>query len=66
MERGPEVARLRALPRAAFEAALNARSAGVLGRLTLAPGLPEWPIISQIAEASPGPRTARTAEAAHV
>ena len=66
MERGPEVARLRALPRAAFEAALNDRSAGVLGRLTLATGLTEWPIISQIADAYTGPRTALIAEAAHV
>ena len=47
MERGAEIARLRALPRAAFEAELNARSAGVLGHLTQATGLTEWPIISQ-------------------
>ena len=66
MERGPEIARLRALPRAAFEAELNARSAGVLGHLTQATGLTEWPIISQIADAYTGPRTALIAEAAHV
>lgn len=66
MERGPEIARLRALPRADFEAELNARSAGVLGRLTLATALTEWPIISQIADAYTGPRTALIAEAAHV
>ncbi|KGJ16965.1 hypothetical protein IX56_17660, partial [Paracoccus sanguinis] len=63
---GPEAARLRALRRAAFEAALTALSAGVRGGLTPAPGLPEWPIISQIADAYPAPRTALTAEAAHV
>ena len=36
MERGAEALRLAALPREAFEAALNERSAGVLGRLRLA------------------------------
>ena len=66
MERGPETARLRALPPEAFEAELNARSAGVLGRLRLATGLTEWPIISQIADSYVGPRTALIAEAAHV
>lgn len=66
MERGAETARLRALPRAAFEAELNARSAGILGQLTLATALTEWPIISQIADRFTGPRTALIAEAAHV
>lgn len=66
MERGRETARLRALPRDAFEAELNARSAGVLGRLRLETGLTEWPIISQIADRWTGPRTALMAEAAHV
>ncbi len=66
MERGPEIARLRALPREAFGAELNARSAGVLGRLTQATALTEWPIISQIADRFSGPRTALVAEAAHV
>ncbi|SEH64092.1 UbiH/UbiF family hydroxylase [Paracoccus alkenifer] len=66
MERGAETARLRALPREAFEIALNDRSAGVLGRLQLATGLTEWPIISQIADRWTGPRTALMAEAAHV
>lgn len=66
MERGPRIAQLRALARQAFEAELNARSAGVLGRLTLATGLTEWPIISQIADRYTGPRTALIAEAAHV
>lgn len=66
MERGPEIARLRALPRDAFQAELNARSAGVLGQLTQATGLTDWPIISQIADRFTGPRTALVAEAAHV
>ncbi|MTE00351.1 UbiH/UbiF family hydroxylase [Paracoccus sp. YIM 132242] len=66
MENGREVARLAALPRDAFEAELNARSAGVLGRLTLATRLTQWPIISQIAHRFTGPGTALIAEAAHV
>lgn len=66
MERGPATARLRALPREDFEAELNRRSAGVLGRLTQATRLTEWPIISQIADRFTGPRTALIAEAAHV
>ncbi|UFM64916.1 UbiH/UbiF family hydroxylase [Paracoccus sp. MA] len=66
MERGPETARLRALPREDFEAELNRRSAGVLGRLTQATRLTEWPIISQIADRFTSPRTALIAEAAHV
>lgn len=66
MENGREVARLAALPPAAFEAELNARSAGVLGHLTLATRLTQWPIISQIAHRFTGPRTALIAEAAHV
>ena len=66
MENGREVARLAALPPDVFETELNARSAGVLGRLTLATRLTQWPIISQIADRFTGPRTALIAEAAHV
>lgn len=66
MENGRETARLRGLPRKDFEAALNARSAGVLGHLTQASRLTEWPIVSQIADRFTGPRTALIAEAAHV
>ncbi|MDO5642647.1 MAG: UbiH/UbiF family hydroxylase [Paracoccus sp. (in: a-proteobacteria)] len=66
MERGPEIARLMALPADEFEAALNARSTGVLGHLSLATRLTAWPIISQIADRFTGPRTALIAEAAHV
>lgn len=66
MERGAETARLRALDPDAFEAALNARSAGVLGHLKQATRLTEWPIITQWADRLTGPRTALIAEAAHV
>lgn len=57
---------LAALPEDAFEAALNARSAGVLGPLRRATPLTSWPIVSQIADRFAGPRTALIAEAAHV
>lgn len=66
MENGREIARLAALPRDAFEVELNARSAGVLGHLTQATRLTQWPIVSQIARRFTGPRTALIAEAAHV
>ena len=66
MENGRETARLAAMPREEFGAALNARSAGVLGHLEQATRLSEWPIISQIADRFTGPRTALIAEAAHV
>jgi len=66
MENGRETARLAALPADEFEAAVNARSAGVLGHLSVATRLTEWPIISQIADRFTGPRTALIAEAAHV
>ncbi|MCC5984207.1 MAG: UbiH/UbiF family hydroxylase [Rhodobacteraceae bacterium] len=66
MERGPEVARLRDLPTAAFEAAMTERSGGLFGPLTLATGLTVWPIISQIAERFNAERVALMAEAAHV
>ncbi|WP_095588840.1 UbiH/UbiF family hydroxylase [Actibacterium ureilyticum] len=66
MERGPEVLRLAALPVAEFEAAMNDRSAGLYGPLTLASRRTVWPIISQIAERYSAERTALVAEAAHV
>lgn len=66
LERGPEVLRLAALPPEAFADELNARSAGILGRLTPVTRLSVWPIISQIADRFAGPRTALMAEAAHV
>lgn len=57
---------LLALPAPEFEAALNDRSAGVLGHLRQATPLTAWPIVSQIADRFAGPRTALIAEAAHV
>ncbi|WP_114966898.1 UbiH/UbiF family hydroxylase [Alkalilacustris brevis] len=66
MERGPEIRRLAALPRADFEAAMTERSARLLGPLTLASRLTVWPIISRIAERFSAERCALMAEAAHV
>ena len=66
MDKGAEIARLSALPDAEFEAAASARSAYHYGLLTLASRRMVWPIISQIAQAITGPRTALVAEAAHV
>lgn len=66
METGAEAQRLQALPVPAFEAAMNARSCGILGPLRLASRRTLWPIISQIAERMTGERTALMAEAAHV
>ncbi|MBR3371216.1 MAG: UbiH/UbiF family hydroxylase [Rhodobacteraceae bacterium] len=66
METGPEVARLAALPKDAFEAEMNLRSCGLFGHLHLVTRRTVWPIISQIAERFYGERTALMAEAAHV
>jgi 2-octaprenyl-6-methoxyphenol hydroxylase len=66
MERGPEALRLAALPVAEFEASLLARSAGLLGPLTLVTRRSVWPIIAQIADRFDAERTALLAEAAHV
>ncbi|NHB76719.1 UbiH/UbiF family hydroxylase [Rhodobacter calidifons] len=66
MDRGPEIARLAALPVPAFEAEMSLRSAHVLGPLTLLSRRSVWPIISQIAERLSGPRAVLIAEAAHV
>lgn len=66
MERGPEAARLAALPVPDFEAAIAERSCGILGPLTLASRRTVWPIISQIAAHLSGERVALLAEAAHV
>jgi 2-octaprenyl-6-methoxyphenol hydroxylase len=51
---------------AEFEASLLARSAGLLGPLTLVTRRSVWPIIAQIADRFDGERTALLAEAAHV
>ena len=66
MERGPEITRLAALPSEAFEAEMTARSAGILGPLTLASRRTVWPIITQVAAKMSGQRLALMAEAAHV
>jgi 2-octaprenyl-6-methoxyphenol hydroxylase len=66
MDTGPEIDRLRALPRDAFALALNARSCGLFGWLEQASPLTVWPIITQHAQRLTGPRTALMAEAAHV
>jgi 2-octaprenyl-6-methoxyphenol hydroxylase len=66
MDTGAEVARLAALPDADFAAEATIRSCHVMGPLTLASRRTSWPIISQIADALTGERTALIAEAAHV
>lgn len=66
MERGPEALRLAGLPVPEFEAEMFARSAGLLGPLTLVTGRSVWPIIAQIADRFDAERTALLAEAAHV
>lgn len=66
MERAAEVNRLAALPVTEFEAAMNLRSCGLLGPLTLISRLTQWPIIAQVADRMTGERTALMAEAAHV
>jgi 2-octaprenyl-6-methoxyphenol hydroxylase len=66
METGAEAARLAALPDDAFAAEATMRSCHLMGPLTLASPRSTWPIISQIADALTGERTALIAEAAHV
>ncbi|NBZ86215.1 UbiH/UbiF family hydroxylase [Stagnihabitans tardus] len=66
MERAAQALGLATLPDAAFQEALNARSCGVLGPLTLVSGRATWPIITQWAHRMSGERLALMAEAAHV
>jgi len=66
MEKGPEAARLAALPPEALAAAATERSGGVLGPLTLVSPVALWPIIAQEATALTATRLALMAEAAHV
>ncbi|MEM6743894.1 MAG: FAD-dependent monooxygenase [Pseudomonadota bacterium] len=69
MEDGPKAVALADAARedlVGFEAALNARSCGVLGRLSLASPVAVWPIVSQLAGRLDGPRLALMGEAAHV
>ncbi len=66
METGAQATRLAALNDADFAAEATLRSCHVMGPLTLASRRSVWPIISQIADALTGERTALIAEAAHV
>ena len=66
MEEGPEAMRLKDLPEAEFEAAMNERSCLLFGPLKLASRRTVWPIISQVAERMYAERVALVAEAAHV
>ncbi len=66
MDTGPEIERLRALPRDAFAAEMNTRSCGLFGWLEQASALTVWPIITQIADRFEAQRVALMAEAAHV
>lgn len=66
METGPRALALAGMDVPEFEAALNARACGVLGRLELASERRVWPIVTQVADRLDGPRTALVAEAAHV
>ncbi len=66
METGPRAEELRDMPEAEFNEALNLRSCGILGQLSVVGKRLAWPIIAQRAERLNGPRTALLAEAAHV
>lgn len=66
MEDSARAAALARMPLADFEAALNARSCGVMGRLALAGPRALWPIHAQLARRFDGPRAALMGEAAHV
>ncbi len=66
MNDGPRAAGLLRAEPAAFEAEMAARSAHVLGALTLASPRRIWPVITQRARALTAPRVAIAAEAAHV
>ncbi len=66
MERAAEAERLAALPVEAFEAAMNERSTGLLGPLSLVTPRALWPMMTQIASRFSAQRVALIAEAAHV
>ncbi|MEM9580160.1 MAG: UbiH/UbiF family hydroxylase [Pseudomonadota bacterium] len=66
MEEGPKALELLHMDEVEFTQAVNLRSCGVLGQLTLASHRTIWPIISQHAERLNGERIALVAEAAHV
>lgn len=66
MNDGPRAVQLLHADPAAFEAEMAARSADVMGALTLASPRRIWPVITQRARALTAPRVAIAAEAAHV
>ena len=66
MERGAEAKRLLDLPEDQFEAALDARSGGLFGRMKLASPRAIWPVVSQVARRMSAERVALAGEAAHV
>jgi 2-octaprenyl-6-methoxyphenol hydroxylase len=66
METSANASALHALDETEFNTALNARSCGVLGEMTLATRRNLWPIIAQKAERLHAQRFALIAEAAHV
>ncbi len=66
METSANAASLHSLDETAFNVALNARSCGILGEMTLATRRNLWPIIAQKAERLVAQRYALIAEAAHV
>ncbi|TNC50056.1 UbiH/UbiF family hydroxylase [Rubellimicrobium rubrum] len=66
MTDGAEALRLKDLPEEEFTAAVNARSAGVMGSLAPVGGRQVWPIVTQVADRLTARRTALMAEAAHV
>ena len=65
-ETGPNADDLQNMSETEFNAALNLRACGVLGKLEIASKRMLWPIIAQRASYLHGPRTALLAEAAHV
>jgi 2-octaprenyl-6-methoxyphenol hydroxylase len=66
METSANASALHALNEGEFNTALNARSCGILGEITLATRRNLWPIIAQKAEQLHAQRFALIAEAAHV
>jgi len=66
METGPKADALFRLDSDAFASALNTRSCGILGAMSVASPIRIWPIIAQEAARLHGPRTALIAEASHV
>lgn len=66
METSANATDLQRLDVSEFNTALNARSCGILGEMTLASSRNLWPIIAQKSDALHGQRTALIAEAAHV